>query len=397
MVNLKKYFVCLLFVVIITPDMTVTDRLSPIIELTTISWSPDGKKIAVARVDSAVQIWDVESSHLLQTITNEGQRVDSISWRSNNQQIATIINATGRLDVWNVENGSLVTTLWGDAQPDMRSLVRWSPDGQLLASLAVNNEPVSVKIWKVSENNFSYLGDSVKASFYDMSWSPNSNQLAVANIQGVYLINSFEASGFKGRMLGQPNLSLSIAWNADGTRIVSSDGSQLYVFDVSTGTQPILVQPSGSRIVSLTWSPLNNMISGMGIEGIIYFWDAKNGLLLNQFPTFPNSKIVAHTMTWSPHGGRFAFTSPSLIGIGGSAQFLENSTVQIIVPSPTIETLQLIGYTCLRDIDLINQLRSVKLGLKLAQFKENLLNSRFISTSDTCYFELLAVSSAIKN
>ncbi|KAJ8561175.1 hypothetical protein K7X08_027365 [Anisodus acutangulus] len=60
-----------------TELLAVNDDFGPV---TGVSWSPDGRHLAVALNNSHVQLWDSQSSQLLRTLRGHRLRVGSLDW-----------------------------------------------------------------------------------------------------------------------------------------------------------------------------------------------------------------------------------------------------------------------------------------------------------------------------
>lgn len=100
-------------------------------ELHGVTFSPNGKVLA-ANSGGNIYIWNLETRKVLQTI-NSG-RVNSISF---NHDSKILISGGSDIKLWNIENGELFATL-----PFYASIVRYSPDGKILAS--INNGTVTL-------------------------------------------------------------------------------------------------------------------------------------------------------------------------------------------------------------------------------------------------------------
>ncbi|KAM3379608.1 cell division cycle 20.2, cofactor of APC complex-like [Capsicum galapagoense] len=93
--------------------------------MTSVSWSPDGRRLAVALNNSHVQLWDTlqGSSRLLRTLRGHKLRVGSLDWNDN------------------------ILTIGGMDSMIINKDVHWSESGQQLASGGNDN---LVHIWSLS-------------------------------------------------------------------------------------------------------------------------------------------------------------------------------------------------------------------------------------------------------
>ena len=105
-----------------------------------VTFSPDGQLLVSAGHDRIARMWDVASGRCVYEIeTAEG--CHATSFHPHAKVLATA-NLDGTLDVWNVHNWNLITTLRGHTAEVWA--ISFSPDGRLVASGSMDN---SVRLW----------------------------------------------------------------------------------------------------------------------------------------------------------------------------------------------------------------------------------------------------------
>ncbi|XVF86422.1 hypothetical protein PTKIN_Ptkin18bG0038600 [Pterospermum kingtungense] len=121
--------------------ITVGDENGPI---TSVSWAPDGRRIAIGLSNFEVQLWDSASNRQLRSLRGcHISRVGCLSW--NNKFLTTggtdvrIVNHDGRIKF------DIVQTYKGHQQEVCG--LKWSTSGQLLAS---GGQDKLVQIWDSS-------------------------------------------------------------------------------------------------------------------------------------------------------------------------------------------------------------------------------------------------------
>ncbi|KAJ8504536.1 hypothetical protein OPV22_005422 [Ensete ventricosum] len=113
--------------------MTVDDDAGPV---TSVSWAPDGRHIAVGLNSSDIQLWDSSSNRLLRTLSGvHGSRVGSLAWNNN-------ILTTGGMDGMIVNND--IAELTGHTSRVL--FMAQSPDGCTVASAAGDE---TLRFWNV--------------------------------------------------------------------------------------------------------------------------------------------------------------------------------------------------------------------------------------------------------
>ena len=95
-----------------------------------VTWSPDGKRIALACLYGA-KLWDAATGEKLSTLTGHSSIVFSAAWSPDSRRLATG-GADETAKVWDVQTGRELLSL--PNRVGSVSSVAWSPDGRLLAA-----------------------------------------------------------------------------------------------------------------------------------------------------------------------------------------------------------------------------------------------------------------------
>ena len=119
--------------------------------VSSVSWSPDGKRLASANADHTIRLWD-ENGKLLNELSGHESEVWSVSWSPDGKFLASASNDS-TVKLWKLDNThdkpliSLITTLKGHGSGVNE--VSWSPDGK---SLATASSDKTVKLWRLDLN-----------------------------------------------------------------------------------------------------------------------------------------------------------------------------------------------------------------------------------------------------
>ncbi len=105
-----------------------------------VTWSPDGKRIASASNDSTVQVWDASSGSLQLSYQGHTSWVKSVAWSPDGKRLASASYKT--VQVWNASSGSPQLTYRGHTDSVMS--IAWSPDGKRIASASGDK---TVQVW----------------------------------------------------------------------------------------------------------------------------------------------------------------------------------------------------------------------------------------------------------
>ncbi|KAF3653155.1 putative growth-regulating factor 4-like [Capsicum annuum] len=286
-----------------TELLTVGDDFGPV---TSVSWSPDGRHLAVALNNSHVQLWDTlqGSSQLLRTLRGHRLRVASLDWNGGHilttrDMDSMIINSDVRSNIvasgggvgdqcikfWNTNTGaclnSVNTELFGHTSRVLH--MAQSPDGYTVATAAADE---TLRLWNVFGNpkenkpgNSVYLWDASDGSTTELptvgddfgpvtsvGWSSNGRHLAIAlNNSHVQLWDTLQGSSQLLRTLRGHRLRVaSLDWN--GGHILTTGGMDSMIINNDVHS--------------------NIVASGGGVgDQCIKFWNTNTGACLNSVNT----------------------------------------------------------------------------------------------------------------
>ena len=106
-----------------------------------VTYSPDGKKLASGSADGTVRIWDVGRGECERTLTGHTSYVNSVTYSPDGKKLASG-SYDGTVRIWDVGRGECERTLTGHTGYVLS--VTYSPDGKKLAS---GSKDGTVRIW----------------------------------------------------------------------------------------------------------------------------------------------------------------------------------------------------------------------------------------------------------
>jgi WD40 repeat protein len=140
-------------------------------------WYPDSRRIALARCDNIVEIWDTTTQQMLVNRSNRTHADDaeSVVWSPDGRRIAAIMDDSS-VEIWNVATGSVLCSYRGHTSSV--ACIAWSPDSERIASLSSDG---AIQVWDAAtgRHHFTYCDPS--QSFSALAWSPDGKRIASAN------------------------------------------------------------------------------------------------------------------------------------------------------------------------------------------------------------------------
>lgn len=270
--------------------------------LSSLAWSPNGKRLASGCGDQTAKIWDVEPL-LPDESLDTGSRVLSFTWDSNRNPL--LICSHRRDFSWEVRKAK-------DEEP-LQSFRRFfkgvpvlSPDGRRLAAWTANG----IEVWSIETGQQEHVWPLPHTGGV-ISWSPDSKRLASATMNDDNLIRLFnaETGEEEGTLRGHTTFVRSLAWHPNKPRLASGPmvgDSAVRIWDIDTGK--CLATLTGHRgiVYAVAWSPDGKVLASGAEDFLIYLWNSET---YEREKTLSGHVNFLRSLDWSPDGRRIASTS----------------------------------------------------------------------------------------
>ncbi|KAL5724738.1 hypothetical protein ACHQM5_007961 [Ranunculus cassubicifolius] len=256
--------------------LTVDRESGPI---TSVSWAPDGRHIALGLNNSEVQLWDTASNHKLRTL-REGHslRVGCLAW---NNHILTTGGMDGQVINNDVRIADHIINIHQGHRLEVCGL-KWSSSGQQLASGGGDN---LLHIWDQSmasntRTTWLHRLEDHTATVKALSWCPfQSNMVASGGGVGDHCIKFWNThTGACLNSVDTGSQVCSILWNKNERELLSSHGSndnQLSLWKYPSMVKISELKAHTSRVLFMTQSPDGCTVAtaaGAGDE-TLRFWN----------------------------------------------------------------------------------------------------------------------------
>lgn len=263
-------------------DGQLIDQINVFSSVLSVSWSPDGSKIAGRTVGSPDEymIWDVDTKTVLSRF-EDSYPTDNyfVYWNPDGDRLATV--ASVAVLVRDSTSGDIISTLFSPgSHTDAVQSVAWNADGSKLFVASADNV---VRVWDV----------------------------ATATI-----LSTFPLSYLPSAMVLSP----------DGTEIAVTADRMVEIRDAETGTLLSSFQPLPSddfyRYVSLLkWHPDGSQIASASSDNI-QIWDLETSTTIALFPQIDRTRSYPEAMDYSIDG-KFAY-----MGEDGHITIIDSSQLQ---------------------------------------------------------------------
>ncbi len=257
----KLYYVSLILI-FITISTSVFAQGNPPVEtrIRSIAWSPDSTKLAYTTNSGSTKVVNALTNQVLFTFqSNSTGATASIVWSPDGTKLAT-----GGVDevvhIWNSTNGSLLNTLAQMPYADIITALAWSSDGSKLVQASYSG---NITIWNTT----------------------------------TYQIQ---------RSIVSPASILSISLNPDGSKLATSGGVAINVWNTNTGQRISIFLKHTAEVISVAWSPNSDIVASAGLNNTIYSWNGFTGQIVQTFTGHTDAVVK---VSWNPDGTRLASAS----------------------------------------------------------------------------------------
>lgn len=266
-------------------------------EVNSVSWSPDGMRIASCSNDATVQIWDARNGGDSFIFSGHGGAVKAVAWAPDGGRVASA-SKDKTVQIWDptLSGKPLIYT----GHSDVVTCIAWSPDGQFLAS-GGNDQTVQVWDAHTLEQKFIYHTGMVIA----LAWSPDKKYLALSTADTI--VQLLDTSGNPG--LTFPTETRALAWSPTSKRFATAL-IEVQEWDPATGALLFTYRGHTAQILTLAWSPNGKQMVSAGQPSSsldsLQVWDAESG---KPFFTYHNHTAQVNAVAWSPDGTMIASAS----------------------------------------------------------------------------------------
>lgn len=282
----------------------------------TVSWSADGKRVAVFHSANnlhgdTVQIWDaLTGQHRISVQLGANELIYSIPqpWSPTSELLAIPTNT--RVLIVNGQTGQIVTSYWATS-------------GTLASAQTSSGALASLQVPSTANNALSYLMPLSSSSFFrSVVWSPDGKSIAstysigAGGGPGVIRIWNPYTGNVSASLTTQPGWSIDdISWSPNGEDIAANMSSlsgnlsqnQVGVWNVNTH-QIVFQQAESHQLTGSTWQPNSHNLAFSLLTNesfntaVLQIWNVDTKQLIKSF-----AGVAASTLTWSPSGKEIAY------------------------------------------------------------------------------------------
>lgn len=238
--------------------------------ITTVALSPSGDFLVTGREFGAVELWDVATTKLLCELDQSDFEISSIAWSPDSKRVAVAFYRDILLFNITIPDNMLYGMI--NVQ-DFKYMIAWSPDGTMLAS---GGNQVQICIWDTTTCNklatFTHYRDPgahltearpERGPLSQIVWSPDSKYIVYSGFCVILRVWDVVSQTSERLGLGYEKFN-SLAWSPDGRELLSVD--QNYIRQIKFGCYNFKHGnpcENALKIIPSVWSSDGTMI-GLG-------------------------------------------------------------------------------------------------------------------------------------
>ena len=259
-----------------------------------LAFSPDGLTLASGSDDQTIRLWEVETGQCLKTLEGHTGRVISVAFSPDRFTLASgSDDQTIRL--WNVGAGQCFKILRGQTQAIWS--VAFSPDGRILAS---GSEDQTVRLWDIDSGRCLKILQGHANWVWSVVFSPDGHTLASGSYDQTLKLWDVSTGQCLSTLKGHTGWIWSVAFSSDGRTLVSgSEDQQVRVWDVNTGQCLRILEGHRHRVWSVAVSPDDRVLASGGDDQTVRLWDVSTGQCLRVLQGSANQIL---SVAFSPDG-----------------------------------------------------------------------------------------------
>jgi LPXTG-site transpeptidase (sortase) family protein len=244
--------------------------------LDTVEFSPDSQQLATGGRDSAVRLWDTETSENTAVLAGHSNWISSIAYSPD----GTVIASGGRdtnIWLWNVETATSLRLI-EDHQAEIKSIA-FTPDGKYLVSGSLDG---IVRIEQLGNPDSIQYFENFGGGVWSLAISPDGKTLAIgSDDSNIWLVGLWDDTGaWLTQLMGHDTPVITMAWSDDGQTLISGEqNGHIQLWDVTEAKQgsenvtSALLEGHLAPVMGVDFTAHESVAISTALDGTVRLWD----------------------------------------------------------------------------------------------------------------------------
>jgi WD40 repeat protein/serine/threonine protein kinase len=244
--------------------------------VSSVAYSPDGKRLASASGDGTIKLWNVETGREVRTLRGHTALVVHVAFSRDGRRLASV-SADRTVKVWDTQTGRVALTL--QSQGGLVRSVAFSPDGRCLAG---GCRDMTVRVWDARTGEEQRTLAKHTSVCLSVAFSPDGRSLAGGSQGGMVKVwDTHSGQEVLALTTGTPGNVVSVAFSPDGRLVAAASGSlvkKVNVWDAKTGREAVTLRAlDTSGVSNVAFSPDSRFLAGAAWDKTVRVWDTETG------------------------------------------------------------------------------------------------------------------------